>query len=86
MTLHPNSRTRVGVAADSMARVRVGFIIPFNPRRAPEGSALGVPHRTALDATFEWRLVYFSTLLIVSINQYRKYNVNSALSFLSFQS
>ncbi len=48
-----------------MARGQVWFIVPLCPRRAPEGSALGVPHRAALDAASEWRRVYLSILFCV---------------------
>ncbi len=41
------------ITAEYKAPSQAGFIVPLCPRRAPEGSALGVPHRAALDADFE---------------------------------
>ena len=40
-----------------LARGRAGFIVPLFPRHGTQGAAY---------AGFEWRLIYFSTLLIVS--------------------
>ena len=48
VTLHPIRALELVVPYTFLARGGVGFIIPLFPRRAPEGSALGVPHRAAL--------------------------------------